>query len=99
VWHGVIFVQDGPYKNGIFRFEIVFPTSFPEDDCPVSNICHLCISCEEGFKKNVFLSHLSCLLTLLNIEELKELGGDAITLGSHFFFIAIFFSPESSIFG
>ena len=29
VWHGVIFVQDGPFSGGIFRFDIVFPLSYP----------------------------------------------------------------------
>lgn len=29
VWHGVIFVRDKIYKNGIFKFVINFPTNYP----------------------------------------------------------------------
>lgn len=29
VWHGVIFVQNGPFSGGIFRFDIVFPPAYP----------------------------------------------------------------------
>ncbi len=25
LWHSVIFVQDGPFSGGVFRFDIVFP--------------------------------------------------------------------------
>jgi ubiquitin-protein ligase len=28
-WDGVIFVREGPYKDGIFKFEIVIPSSYP----------------------------------------------------------------------
>lgn len=29
LWHAVIFVQDGPFSGGIFRFDIVFPSAYP----------------------------------------------------------------------
>ncbi|GAK62212.1 UBC-like protein [Moesziomyces antarcticus] len=29
LWHGVIFVQNGPFSGGIFRFDIVFPPAYP----------------------------------------------------------------------
>ncbi|KAF6766814.1 Ubiquitin-conjugating enzyme, E2 [Kalmanozyma brasiliensis GHG001] len=29
LWHGVIFVSGGPFNGGIFRFDIVFPASYP----------------------------------------------------------------------
>ena len=29
LWHGVIFVQHGPFSGGIFRFDIVFPPKYP----------------------------------------------------------------------
>ncbi|CDU24070.1 uncharacterized protein SPSC_02699 [Sporisorium scitamineum] len=29
LWHSVIFVQNGPFSGGIFRFDIVFPPSYP----------------------------------------------------------------------
>lgn len=29
LWHGVIFVQSGPFSGGIFRFDIVFPPAYP----------------------------------------------------------------------
>ncbi|KAL9939369.1 hypothetical protein V8E36_002182 [Tilletia maclaganii] len=29
-WHGVIFVHSGTFQGGIFRFDIVFPPTFPK---------------------------------------------------------------------
>lgn len=29
MWHGVIFVQNGPFSGGIFRFDVVFPPTYP----------------------------------------------------------------------
>ncbi|KAK0549258.1 hypothetical protein OC846_004154 [Tilletia horrida] len=29
-WHGVVFVREGIFQGGIFRFDIVFPPSFPK---------------------------------------------------------------------
>lgn len=29
-WHGVIFIREGPYKDGIFKFEIRIPSSYPK---------------------------------------------------------------------
>ncbi|CBQ67861.1 conserved hypothetical protein [Sporisorium reilianum SRZ2] len=29
LWHAVIFVQNGPFSGGIFRFDIVFPSTYP----------------------------------------------------------------------
>lgn len=29
LWHGVIFVSQGPFNGGIFRFDIVFPPAYP----------------------------------------------------------------------
>lgn len=31
VWHGVVFVRDGPYKDGIFKFELIIPTTYPSN--------------------------------------------------------------------
>ena len=29
IWHGVVFVRDGYYKNGIFKFKIKIPNKYP----------------------------------------------------------------------
>lgn len=29
VWHAVIFVQNGPFSGGVFRFDLVFPSTYP----------------------------------------------------------------------
>ena len=31
VWHGIIFVRQGPFAGGAFRFEMVISDSFPQD--------------------------------------------------------------------
>lgn len=43
VWHGVIFIRDGPYKAGTFKFEIRFPQNYPvksPDVFFINNITH-----------------------------------------------------------
>ncbi|RZC31983.1 crossbronx -like, partial [Asbolus verrucosus] len=34
VWFGVIFVRNGPYEDGIFRFNIVLDENFPDSEHP-----------------------------------------------------------------
>lgn len=34
VWFGVVFVRDGMYKDGIFRFNISIPENFPDNNKP-----------------------------------------------------------------
>ena len=29
VWQGVIFIKEGPYKGGMYKFEIRFPQNYP----------------------------------------------------------------------
>lgn len=44
VWYGVIFVRDGIYKDGIFRFNISLPEKFPEETTPpviIQDVCKL----------------------------------------------------------
>ena len=31
VWHGIIFIRQGPFAGGAFRFEMVISDSFPQD--------------------------------------------------------------------
>lgn len=35
-WNGVIFVRQGLYQDGVFRFSIEFAANFPDSDCPVN---------------------------------------------------------------
>ena len=34
-WYGIIFVRQGIYQEGIFRFKIIIPENYPDGDCPV----------------------------------------------------------------
>lgn len=34
LWFGVIFVRQGLYQSGIFKFCIVIPATYPDSDCP-----------------------------------------------------------------
>lgn len=36
VWDGVIFLRQGYYNQGIFRFQLEIPQDFPGKDIPVS---------------------------------------------------------------
>jgi len=38
VWYGVIFIRQGIYQEGIFRFKLFIPDNFPDGDCPVSQL-------------------------------------------------------------
>lgn len=42
VWYGVIFVRQGLYSGGIFRFSISLPDQFPSDtEVPVRQLLHV----------------------------------------------------------
>ncbi|XP_078336029.1 AKT-interacting protein-like isoform X2 [Crassostrea virginica] len=34
IWHGVLFIRQGMYQEGIFRFILTIPENFPDGDCP-----------------------------------------------------------------
>ncbi|XP_023327829.1 AKT-interacting protein [Eurytemora carolleeae] len=33
-WWGVLFIRQGPYQGGVFRFQIHLPENYPDGDCP-----------------------------------------------------------------
>jgi ubiquitin-protein ligase len=33
-WFGVVFVRQGIYQEGIFRFKLLIPENYPDGDCP-----------------------------------------------------------------
>merc|ERR1719150_3581933 len=33
-WYGILFIRQGIYQEGIFRFKIVIPENYPDGDCP-----------------------------------------------------------------
>lgn len=33
-WFGIIFIRQGIYQEGIFRFKILIPDNYPDGDCP-----------------------------------------------------------------
>ena len=35
VWFGMLFIRQGLYQEGVFRFSIHIPDNFPDGDCPV----------------------------------------------------------------
>lgn len=34
VWFGVLFIRQGYYQEGAFRFSVIIPEQFPDGDCP-----------------------------------------------------------------
>ncbi|CAF2474348.1 unnamed protein product [Rotaria sp. Silwood2] len=34
IWNGVHFISQGPYEGGVFRFLIIIPNTFPDNDSP-----------------------------------------------------------------
>ena len=37
-WYGIIFIRQGIYQEGIFRFKIIIPENYPDGDCPVRKV-------------------------------------------------------------
>ena len=37
VWNGVLFIRQGLYQEGVFKFKLVIPENYPDGDCPVSH--------------------------------------------------------------
>jgi len=35
VWHGVMFIRQGLYQGGVYRFQLFIPDTYPDADCPV----------------------------------------------------------------
>ncbi|KAK6623469.1 hypothetical protein RUM43_009321 [Polyplax serrata] len=52
VWFGVIFVRQGLYEGGIFRFQLLFHEDFPDGPCPKvifeSDVFHPAVNIETG---------------------------------------------------
>jgi ubiquitin-protein ligase len=51
VWHGVIFIKDGVYKNGIFKFVVTFALDYPKTFPKIifnSKVFHPLISINSG---------------------------------------------------
>ncbi|XP_076341999.1 AKT-interacting protein-like isoform X3 [Tachypleus tridentatus] len=34
-WFGVLFIWQGHYQGGVFRFTLYMPHNYPDGDCPV----------------------------------------------------------------
>lgn len=34
VWYGVLFIRQGAYQEGIFRFQVIIPDNYPDGDVP-----------------------------------------------------------------
>jgi len=34
VWYGVVFIRQGTYQDGVFRFALNIPDNYPDGDCP-----------------------------------------------------------------
>ena len=45
VWYGVIFLRQGPYQEGIFRFNVHIPENYPDGEVPVFITYFIFISC------------------------------------------------------
>ncbi|KAL0274336.1 UNVERIFIED_CONTAM: hypothetical protein PYX00_006787 [Menopon gallinae] len=52
VWFGIIFVKQGLYQGGVFRFQLHFPDNFPDGPCPKvvfeSRVYHPAVNIETG---------------------------------------------------
>lgn len=40
VWHGVMFIRQGLYQGGVYRFQLFIPDTYPDADCPVSSLTY-----------------------------------------------------------
>lgn len=34
-WFGVLFIRQGIYQEGVFKFDLNIPENYPDGDCPV----------------------------------------------------------------
>lgn len=34
IWYGILFIRQGLYQEGVFRFKVTIPDNFPDGDCP-----------------------------------------------------------------
>lgn len=38
MWEGVVFIRQGLYKGGVFKFSVEIPKSFPDGIAPVRDL-------------------------------------------------------------
>ena len=55
-WYGIIFVRQGIYQEGIFRFKIIIPENYPDGDCPVIY---------KVIPLNYEITYLTCIYSIL----------------------------------
>eukprot|EP01134_Creolimax_fragrantissima_P000688 CFRG0688T1 len=51
LWHGIVFPHEGPYKGGLFRFDIIIPEKYPHEIPTVqfrTFLFHPQVSLEDG---------------------------------------------------
>ncbi|XP_074646033.1 AKT-interacting protein-like isoform X2 [Tubulanus polymorphus] len=52
LWFGVLFIRQGLYQDGVFKFSLIIPENYPDGDCPRLKfdvpIFHPCINPETG---------------------------------------------------
>ena len=62
LWYGVLFIRQGPYQEGVFRFQVIIPDNYPDGDVPrvvfEDSVFHPCIdptthvlNVKQGFHK------------------------------------------------
>ncbi|KNC83882.1 hypothetical protein SARC_03872 [Sphaeroforma arctica JP610] len=52
IWHGVLFVREGSYEGGIFKFDVYIPDNFPTEEVPTiqftSDVFHPAVDAKTG---------------------------------------------------
>jgi len=58
IWWGVLFIRQGPYQGGVFRFQVQLPENYPDGDCP-----------QVVFDSPVFHPHIDPSTNTLNVKQ------------------------------
>jgi len=56
VWNGVVFVRQGLYQDGVFRFTVEFAANFPDSECPVNFSVIVCVQLLDEIAANIYKS-------------------------------------------
>ena len=63
-WHGVLFIRQGLYQEGVFKFSVQIPENYPDGDAPVRWLLHYIITVHLIANVTVFVFNKRCNLDI-----------------------------------
>ena len=78
-WHGVLFIRQGLYQEGIFKFSVQIPENYPDGDAPVSSNFQISQMCTHARKHTHTHTHrvaqpIKGVKKILQVKDCLQVG-------------------------